>query len=176
MYHRRHGTEHHGKQKPAGREKEFDDGGMDVNPVYYDEQPQQPEQLITVIIPKVVALDLEVETVKADSGNNFAIKLSKVNKRTQQAQPELQSGLWLRQFAGITVTSLSPSYPVAQMRALLIEGESQTADHSDEVTTLVFSEQQPSLGATVIAAADSAHRLDQMQSSLSLTSLVQSAV
>eukprot|EP01046_Picozoa_sp_COSAG06_P039538 COSAG06_NODE_4686_length_4036_cov_7.714757_3_plen_200_part_00 len=163
VYRRRHGAEHHGKQKPAGRENEFDDGEMDVNPLH------DAEALITISISKAAALELQFDQVATSAVEDgaSAIRLVDVNRSLQEKHPELCSGLFLRRIAEDSVDGLE----LAAAQSLLAD----SSDEADEIT-LVFSEQQPSLGATVIAAADTVHRLDQMQLSLSLTDLVQSAV
>ena len=108
----------------------------------------------------------QVATSDAEGGGS-AIRLVDVSRPLQEEHPELCSGLFLRRIAEDSVDGLE-----------LVAAQSLIADSSGEAAeiTLVFSEQQSSLGATVIAAADSTHRLDQVQSSLSLTSFVQSAV
>jgi hypothetical protein len=163
VYRRRHGIEHRGKQKPAGRENEFDDGGIGVNPLH-DE-----EDLITISISTAAALELQFEQVATSDaeGGGSAIKLVEVSRPLRAEHPELCYGLFLRRIAEDSVDGLE----LAAAQSLIADSSGEAAEIS-----LVFSEQQPSLGATVIAAANTAHRLDQMQSSLSLTSLVESAV
>eukprot|EP01043_Picozoa_sp_COSAG02_P004328 COSAG02_NODE_111_length_36009_cov_42.221248_25_plen_248_part_00 len=149
VYQERHGQGKHTKQ----RDKDFDDN-MDSNPLHDD------TKRITVSISKEEASSLPFDLVAMEE-NSDAIKLVAVHESLKQKHPELQSGLFLRQIGESAVDGLKLA-AITQLIADIDDGAK---------VTVVFSEQQPTLGGAVIAAAGVAHRVDHA-SNLNLISLV----
>ena len=110
-------------------------------------------------------MDLQFKQVESSNAEGaFAIKVVNVGKNVQTQHPELLPGLFLREVAGTSVEGL-------ELEAVL----PLVAEVNERVElTLVFSNNDSSSAAAgdVMNAVDTHQRLGQMQSSLSLTSLV----
>ena len=142
-------------------EKEFDSEETDDNPLYDD---SRANTLIAVTLSEPGPVDLQFKQVESSNAEGaFAIKVVNVGKNVQTQHPELP-GLFLREVAGTSVEGL-------ELEAVL----PLVAEVNERVElTLVFSNNDSSSAAAgdVMNAVDTHQRLGQMQSSLSLTSLV----